>query len=75
MTKTEKGSPDSVNVRKYEKGRTYDLPTELADVFLNDLECCELAKDESETEENTEEDSEEDTPAKKSTGKNKKKNK
>lgn len=34
MTKTEKGSPNGVLVREYEKGQTYDLPHELADTFI-----------------------------------------
>ena len=40
MTKTQKGSPDSISVREYEKGETYDLPADLADVFIDQLKCC-----------------------------------
>lgn len=46
MLGTEKGSPDGINVRTYEKDKTYDLPKSLADVFLNGMECCEFVRDE-----------------------------
>lgn len=34
MLKTEKGSPDGINIQVYERGREYDLPKSLSDVFL-----------------------------------------
>lgn len=43
MTKKEKGSPDGISVRWYEEGEEYDLPVELADVFLTKLDCAKCA--------------------------------
>lgn len=34
MEKTRHGSPDGVTVLLYERGQTYDMPEELADVYL-----------------------------------------
>lgn len=44
MLKTKPGSPDGVSVRVYDKGKEYDLPEDLANVFLKELKCCELIK-------------------------------
>ena len=46
MTKTEKGSPDGIRVRTYDKDGEYDLPTELADVFIYEMECAEEVESE-----------------------------
>ena len=34
MVLSARGSPDGIEVRHYEAGKKYDLPAELADVFL-----------------------------------------
>ena len=34
MLTTKRGSPDGLEVREYEAGHKYDLPAELASVFL-----------------------------------------
>ena len=34
MVRTVKASPDGIEVRTYEEGQTYDLPHELARIFL-----------------------------------------
>lgn len=44
MTKSQRGSPDGFTVINYEKGETYDLPAELADVFVKQLKCAKAAK-------------------------------
>jgi len=44
MTKSQRGSPDGFTVLNYEKGETYDLPIELADVFTKDIKCAKAAK-------------------------------
>lgn len=36
MTETRLGSPDGIQVNTYESGRVYDLPTDLAEVFLRE---------------------------------------
>ena len=37
MTKTEKGSMDGVTVLEFEKGVEYDLNSELAEVFIDEM--------------------------------------
>lgn len=36
MISTRKGSPDGIQVNTYEMGKVYDLPSSLANVFLNE---------------------------------------
>lgn len=44
MTKKEKGSPDGISIRWYEKGEEYDLPVALADVFLTQMNCAKCVE-------------------------------
>lgn len=44
MQETQDGSPDGCIVCTYEKGKTYNLPADLADVFVKDLKVATLAK-------------------------------
>ena len=37
MIKTAKGSPDGLKVVEYKKGETYEIPEELAKVFLEQM--------------------------------------
>jgi hypothetical protein len=37
MTRLATGSPDGRTVRRYEAGHTYDVPADLARVFVDDL--------------------------------------
>ena len=37
MIKTAKGSPDGLKVVEYQKGETYEIPEELAKVFLEQM--------------------------------------
>ena len=39
MTKTQNGSPDGVALRSYKKDKEYNLPEDLANVFINDIKC------------------------------------
>ena len=36
MLVTKDGSPDGIQVRTFEKGKTYDVPETLADIFLRE---------------------------------------
>lgn len=36
MVETKKGSPDGINAFEYVKGREYDLPPDLANVFIRE---------------------------------------
>jgi hypothetical protein len=36
MVETKKGSPDGINVFEYAKGKSYDLPQGLADIFIRE---------------------------------------
>lgn len=54
MLKTYPGSPDGIITREYDKGKVYNLPEELASVFI-DLEVAKEVKvkiKENQTEEN-----------------------
>ena len=44
MTRDESGSVDGVNVRRYYKGKSYDLPEDLAGVFIA-MKCAKRAKE------------------------------
>ena len=46
MTETKKGSPDGLKVNTYEKGKTYEIPEELAKVFVEELEVARIFKEE-----------------------------
>ena len=36
MVETKKGSPDGINISEFAKGKEYDLPPGLADVFIHE---------------------------------------
>jgi len=36
MRGTHRGSPDGINVESYEEGKSYDLPSDLAEVFVRE---------------------------------------
>ena len=36
MLKTVKGSPNGIDILEYESGEIYDLPKELADIFIHE---------------------------------------
>ena len=36
MVETKKGSPDGINISEFAKGKEYDLPSGLADVFIHE---------------------------------------
>lgn len=36
MVETVKGSPDGINVFEYAKGKSYDLPQSLAEIFIHE---------------------------------------
>ena len=43
MTDGQQGSPDGIVVRNYEKGCVYNLPSDLADAFV-DMKCAKKIK-------------------------------
>jgi hypothetical protein len=45
MIKTEKGSMDGVTVLEFEKGVEYDLNSDLAEVFVDELEVATIVED------------------------------
>jgi len=45
MKKTVKGCPDGLTVIEYQKGETYQVPEELADVFLTQMKVAVKVKE------------------------------
>lgn len=51
MTKTQKGSPDGITIIEYQEGTVYDIPEDLAKVFVKQIKCAQKYKESQEVEE------------------------
>ena len=48
MTKTQTGSTTGCNVIEFEKDKEYDLPSDLAEVFVDELEVATIVEEDDE---------------------------
>lgn len=48
MLKTASGSPDGTSVKNYEKGQVYDVPDDLAKVFVDQMKVAEIFREKDE---------------------------
>ena len=48
MTRDQRGSPNGIAVNEYKKDQEYDIPKDLAKIFIKDLGCAVKVKEKSE---------------------------